>query len=198
MCVRSSTVSYSQSLSFTEAAITGGDKSEPTQSTCRQYTLSLLLQCFYNIHMIARVSSTGEGGGYRQLLSPAFTFVIWSTVSNGLRYVPSCTQHTCPIKQPRLLNSLDTWISGRWCGAQPVLKRVFAPLVLKWNWRRGGKKKVFKAKIFKCFQVLNAVVLRNIFDKIWKNEWMNKWITLKYNLALFYYDYYYYLGQYLV
>lgn len=49
-----------QSLSITEAAITGGDKSEHTQRTCPQYTLSLLLQCFYIVHMIACVGNLGE------------------------------------------------------------------------------------------------------------------------------------------
>lgn len=50
---------WSQSLSITEAAITGSDKSEHTQSTCPQYALSLFLQCFFIIHMIACVSNLG-------------------------------------------------------------------------------------------------------------------------------------------
>lgn len=42
------------------------------------------------------------------------------------------TPNSCPV-QPQLLNPLDTWISDQRCGARPVLKGVFAPLVLEWN-----------------------------------------------------------------
>lgn len=52
-------------------------------------------------------------------------------------------------------------------------------LHLFWNGIERGGKECFKSKIFKCFQVLNAVVLRYIFDKIWENEWMNETIKLK-------------------
>lgn len=72
----SANVFLSQSLSITEAAITGGDKSEHTQSTCPQYTLSLSLQCFYIVHMIACVSNLGEKFSNRFNLSlyfPLFT-----------------------------------------------------------------------------------------------------------------------------
>lgn len=73
-----------QSLSITEAAITGGDKSKHTQSnTCPQHTLLLLLQCFYIIHMIACVSDLREkfcnsfNLSYFPLFPPCIFFIIF-------------------------------------------------------------------------------------------------------------------------
>lgn len=79
----SANVLLSQSLSITEAAITGGDKFEHTQSTCPQYTLSLLLRCLYIIHMIACVSNLGEKFSNSFNLSlyfPLFTSCIFLSV----------------------------------------------------------------------------------------------------------------------
>lgn len=160
VCLCKYAVLLSQSVSITEAAITGGDKSEHTQSACLQYTLSLLLQRVYIIHMTACVRNFGEKFSSSFNLSlyfPLFTLCIfyqsffyfiaqlcniyWSQKCD-LRHFPwdisHFNQYICPIQ---LLNPLDTWISDQWCGAQPVLKVVFAPFVLEWNWRR--KKNIF-------------------------------------------------------
>lgn len=52
-----------------------------------------------------------------------------------------------------------------------VLKGVFAPLVFfDLELREGERENILKGNILKCFLVLNAVVLRNIFENIWKNE----------------------------
>jgi len=52
-----------------------------------------------------------------------------------------------------------------------VLKGVFAPLVFfDLELRERERENILKGNILKCFLVLNAVVLRNIFENIWKNE----------------------------
>lgn len=79
---------------------------------------------------------------------------------------------SCPV-QPQLLNPLDTWISDQWCGARPVLKGVFAPLVLEWNWRR--EKEISLGVTF--FKMLSGVKCCCPQEYICKDFGkMNEWI----------------------
>lgn len=105
-----------QSLSITEAAITGGDKSEHTQST-----LSLLLQCFYIIHMIACVTNFGENVSnsfdyifpFSLLVFFFFYQLFFVTLLHHNSSCQKCVQYwlkleTCPILHPVHLSNIAT------------------------------------------------------------------------------------------
>lgn len=104
--------------------------SEHTQSTCLQYTLTDLHYSNYCMCQQFRVYG-------QQILSFIIVLIMLIIFTILKVYIhQECDLYILVQCKTQLLNPLDTWISDQWCGAQPVLKGVFAALVLEWNWRR--------------------------------------------------------------
>lgn len=117
---------------------------QPTQSTCLQdtYFLCFLLQSFNNIHIIARVSRSGEAGPTAEDAPPPphlhlCPVVIYSISQYWLEICPILHPAHVSNKQPRL----QTEFSGQTRDVVPnrCWKECLLHLFLKWNSRRRGE-----------------------------------------------------------